>query len=258
MRFAALVAAVFLTLAPRTCAADTEAAVKKYLESINGENGVRVTVVNDNSVSKTFSKHTFAAVLYPQFPVGRPAPEGLKSANVLAVSADGKVVLLTDAKQLEKFFVEQAPKADEKIGEVILKAWLRLTQDLAQDGFYKFKESNTDIGPASNDGKLSVTGDVPVDPAGGNKGELSASIAFEKGKIVKIEHRVSLIPGPRPRCQATKLLDPDPIVRLMAEDSIRVMGSACKYYLDEQRAKAAPELQKAIDRIWQRIIDEGR
>jgi len=36
------------------------------------------------------------------------------------------------------------------------------------------------------------------------------------------------------------------------------MGRSAKTYLDEQRAKAGPKLKKAIDRIWQRIVDEGR
>jgi hypothetical protein len=36
------------------------------------------------------------------------------------------------------------------------------------------------------------------------------------------------------------------------------MGRAAKYYLDEQRAGATPELQRAIDRIWQRILAEER
>jgi hypothetical protein len=54
------------------------------------------------------------------------------------------------------------------------------------------------------------------------------------------------------------LLDADPIVRRMAEQDLLIMGSAAKSYLDEQRAKASPELRRAIDRLWQRIVDEGR
>jgi hypothetical protein len=44
----------------------------------------------------------------------------------------------------------------------------------------------------------------------------------------------------------------------MAEQDLLCMGRAAKSYLDEQRAKAGPELQKAIDRIWQRIVDDDR
>jgi hypothetical protein len=69
---------------------------------------------------------------------------------------------------------------------------------------------------------------------------------------------VELKPGPRPICQATKLLDADPVVRRMAEQDLLVMGRAARPYLDEQRAKAAPELQKAIDRVWERICADDR
>jgi hypothetical protein len=58
----------------------------------------------------------------------------------------------------------------------------------------------------------------------------------------------------RPICQATKLLDPDPIVRKMAEQDLLIMGAAARDYLLEQRAKAGPELQAAIDRIWERML----
>jgi len=50
----------------------------------------------------------------------------------------------------------------------------------------------------------------------------------------------------------------DPIVRRMAEQDVLVMGRAAKPYLDQVRATARPKLQQAIDRIWQRILDEGR
>ena len=44
----------------------------------------------------------------------------------------------------------------------------------------------------------------------------------------------------------------------MAEQDLLVMGRAAKPYLDQVRAAARPKLQQAIDRIWQRILNEGR
>lgn len=257
MRHAAILSAAFLLCPQRTFAADAEETVKNYLKSIKGENA-RIAVIKNDTIAKVFPKHGFVAVVYPQFPIARLAPEPLNAGNVIAVPAEGKVMPLTDVKQLEKFFIDNAPRADAKIGDGVLHAWLRLSQELAQDGFYKFAEPKGGAGAASSDGKMQLSATVSVDPAGGNKGDIAATIHFDKGTVVKIEHKVNLSPGPRPRCQATKLLDADPIVRQMAEDSIRVMGRACKYYLDEQRAKAAPELQRAMDRIWQRILDEDR
>ena len=62
----------------------------------------------------------------------------------------------------------------------------------------------------------------------------------------------------RPICQATKLLDADPLVRRMAERDLLVMGSVAQDYLIQQRLKATPELQREMDQIWERIVEEGR
>ena len=78
----------------------------------------------------------------------------------------------------------------------------------------------------------------------------------QSGKLTRVQQTNKVKPGVRPICQATKLLDADPLIRAMAEQDLLVMGRAVKPYLDEQRAKARPELQKAIDHIWQRITEE--
>jgi hypothetical protein len=254
-----------LTTASHARAADmtAEEKVAAYLKSINAADRARITPVKDESVAKAFPKFSFVGVLFPQFPVGREVPAPLKEANVFAVPAgEGKPVGLTDVKQLEKFFGENVAREGKGIEDEVTKAWLRLSADLAQDGFYKFKAPVVTMGKGATDGKTiisaEVTGEIAVEPTGGNKGSIKATLSFKNGKLEKVDHKVNLMPGPRPICQATKLLDPDPIVRRMAEDSLRVMGSSAKYYLDEQRAKASPALQRAIDRMWQRIVDEGR
>jgi hypothetical protein len=247
-----------LALTSTIRAADAEEQVKEYLKSIKGENGGRVAVIKHDALAKIFPKNAFVSVIYPRFPVARPVPEPLQPANVFVVAVEGKVAPMTNVKELEKFFIDHAPKADAANGKAILFSWLRLSQELAQDGFYKFNEPKEGAANGSSDGKMQLSGTASVDPAGGNKGQISCTVYFQDGVITKIDHKANLSPGPRPRCQATKLLDADPIVRQMAEDSIRVMGRACKYYLDEQRVKASPELRQAIDRVWQRIVEEGR
>jgi hypothetical protein len=103
-----------------------------------------------------------------------------------------------------------------------------------------------------------VSGKAVVEPKGGNKGEIGVTLVFDAdGKLTKADEKADLKAGVRPICQATKLLDPDPVVRRMAEKDILVMGRLAKPYLDEQRAKASPELRKAIDQVWQRIVEEG-
>ena len=64
--------------------------------------------------------------------------------------------------------------------------------------------------------------------------------------------------GIRPRCQATLLLHPERLVREIAEQDLVVMGSMARGYLMDQRAKASAELRREIDRVWQRIEEDGR
>jgi hypothetical protein len=128
---------------------------------------------------------------------------------------------------------------------------------LRQDGFYGFSLMDDSTKVAADKAGRKASAKVVV-MKGGN-GEIDASLTFdEDGKFLKAADEAKLKPGPRPICQATKLLDPDPIVRAIAEQDLLCMGRAAKPYLDEQRARASPELQKAIDAAWRRICETDR
>lgn len=239
---------------------DAEAKLKEYLGAIKGSEAGRVTALTADGVKETFPDHVLFSHVIPQFPLAREAPAPLKNANVIAIpkKKDGKPILVTDTKELEKFFKDNAREmksADEAADAV--KAWLRGAAELNQDGFFKFTVK-TDDKPKVEKGSGIGSGQAPVAAQNGDKGEIKATLSFKDGKFASADTKVNLSAGMRPRCQATKLLDPDPIVRAMAEDSLRVMGSTIKPYLDEQRAKASPELKKAIDKIWEKIVAEGR
>jgi serpin B len=55
-----------------------------------------------------------------------------------------------------------------------------------------------------------------------------------------------VVRGIRPRCPATRLLDPDPVLRATCEDSLLVLGQLAQDYLLEQRATAGPELTRPL------------
>jgi len=236
-----------------------QARLTEYLGTIKGAEAARVTPLTADGFSATFHDHVAFAVLFPQYPVARIAPEPLKPSNVVAVpkTKEAKPIAITDIKELETFFKENA-RPVKTVAEATdaIKAWLRASAELNQDGFYKFTVKRA--GAERKRDTITASGEAPVNPAGGNKGEVTATLTFKDGKLASAETKANLTPGVRPICQATKLLDPDPIVRGMAEQCIRVMGSAAKPYLDEQRAKANPELKAAIDRIWAQIQKEGR
>jgi len=237
--------------------AKAEETAREQLAKLKGDAGT-LQHIQDEPLGRALPRWAFFSVLFRQYPVARPAPPGLKPSNVFAAGPGGQVLVLTDAGELEKFFKAHLPaaKTDDQLKDAA-RAWLRLTQQFRQDGFYKFTlmDDATKVAPAGA-GK-EARGKVVV-MAGGN-GAIDATLTFDGGgKLARVAEGGKLRPGPRPICQATKLLDPDPLVRRMAERDLRVMGRAAKGYLDEQRAKAAPELRRAIDRRWRQMEREGR
>jgi hypothetical protein len=214
-----------------------------------------LTSLDHPALGRTFPGRLFFSVIFRQHPVARLAPEPLKSQNVFVVDKEGSVEHFTNSKDLEKFCgsLLAAVDNDEKAKDAV-RAWLAVSQQFVQDGFYQFTIPDKEIAGDSH----KMTGKAVVEPKGGNKGYLAVTMTFEDGRLAKVEEENKVKPGVRPICQATKLLDPDPIVREMAEQCILVMGSAAREYLSEQRAKASPELQQAIDRIWRRIVEEAR
>lgn len=233
-----------------------EKALREKYAPLGQSNTPPLTHLEDAALGRSFPDTLFFSVIYRQYPVAKLAPEGMKSQNVFLVTKDGKIEHLTSAKELEKFFRANLDKVKhEDAAKDATRCWLALSQQFHHDGFFRFKIPDKELSGSAK----KMTGKAVVEPKNGDKGYLQATLSFEEdGKLAKVEETSTLKAGVRPICQATKLLDPDPIVRAMAEQCLLVMGSAAKEYLDEQRAKASPDLQRAIDRIWQRIVEEER
>jgi hypothetical protein len=237
--------------------AKAEKIVKDDLARLKGDSAA-VQPIKDDAVNRSFPKYVFFGAFFRQFPVARVLPEGLSSANLYAVGPDGKAQLIKDKDGLVSFFQASiGPVKEDDAAKDAARAYVRLTEELHQDGFFKFKleDDSTKVGQ-SDAGKTATARAVVM--SGGN-GEIAATLTFDSdGKLKTVEEKVNLKPGPRPICQATKLLDADPIVRRIAERDLLIMGRAAKPYLDEQRAKASPELRGAIDAVWRQIVEEDR
>ncbi len=230
-------------------------AVRARLEKLNGQAG-QVAYIADEAVRQSLPGCLCYAVLFRQYPVARLVPEGLSAGNVFAVLPGGTVEVVSDAKALRKLFeTASRPIRGGDAARQAVAAWLRLSEALHQDGFYQFAVPEKEL-TVEKDGR--EAGGKAVVERGGN-GEIKVMLAFDAdGKLTRADETAKLRPGPRPICQATKLLDPDPIVRRMAEQDLLIMGRAAKGYLDEQRARANPRLREAIDRLWRRIEAEDR
>src|SRR5262249_14812378 len=159
------------------------------------------------------------------------------------IGPDGKAQALTSAAEMEKFFKANAKGlTSDDTAKQAAQAYLRLARELHQDGFYTFSDDADSFKVAKGKGRV-VTGKTTAMRGGSGTLALTLDVGAT-GAITSAKVDSKLRAGPRPICQATKLLDADPVVRKMAEQDLLIMGRAAKGYLDEQRKKASPELRK--------------
>ena len=236
--------------------ADDQQLVQDYLQS-RGLNGAVVRPVTDDFVSRAFPNFSFFGVIFRQYPIAVQCPPAsdLKCANLFFVQ-NGQVDFVSAIDDLRFFFAANlSPAPTQDTATDAASTWLRFSEELNQDLFYTFSMADVSYAPHPD---LTVV-HAHASVATGGDGNIDAVMTLgSAGSFVNVLEKGGVRPGIRPICQATKLLDPDPIVRRMAEQDILVMGRSSKPYLDQIRATAAPKLQQAIDRIWQRILNEGR
>jgi hypothetical protein len=236
--------------------ADDQQLVQDYLSG-RGVTGAVLRPIADDYVSRTFPNFSFFGVIFRQYPIAVQCPQmqDLKCANLFFVK-DGQVDFASSIPDLQFFFAaELGPVPSQEAATDAASTWLRFSEELKQDLFYTFSVPAISYEPRDDITKLRGRAAV----AAGGEGYIDVLMTLgTAGSLVNIYERSTLKPGIRPICQATKLLDRDPIVRRMAEQDLLVVGRAAKPYLDQVRATAPAQLQRAIDRIWQRILTEGR
>ena len=236
--------------------ADDQQLVEDYLKS-RGVNGAAVRPIVDDYVGRAFPNFSFFGVIFRQYPVAMlcPQTQDLKCSNVFFVK-NGQIDFVSTIEDLKFFFATKLqPAPSKETATDAASTWLRFSEELKQDLFYTF--SAPEISYMPREDTTSVRGHAAV--TAGGQGHIETLMTLgTAGGLINIYEKVALQPGVRPICQATKLLDRDPIVRRMAEQDLLVMGRAAKPYLDQVRGTARPELQEAIDGIWQRILRDGR
>ena len=228
--------------------------------------------IDEERIAGVFPAHPFYTVHYQEYPVQEGVPPPLTSRNLFVLGPGTTLTQVTEVSDLEAFFrrtvahpsfrgvVDQKLlRKNEANSRDVVYAWIRLSQEFSQDGGFQFLIPEDSIHVDPTPGGYAGSGKAVVVPHGGNLGEISAILMFDRnGEVTGISECRNVLRGERPICQGTKLLDPDPIVRRMAEQSLLVMGRAFEAYIMDQRAKASPALRREIDRVWARIVSEGR
>lgn len=232
--------------------------MEKYVKE-KGYDRAELMPISDEALQKEFAEVMFYALRFRQFPIAYEVPAGMKPGNLYAVEADGTVVHLAGSDDLAKFFQKHAAAVkDAAAAKAAARSFVRLAEEWRQDGFFQFTIPDQSVTAEAADRGIKASAKA-VASGGGNRGEITVALSFDgDGKLSSAKDEGEMHEGVRPICQATKLLDPDPIVRGMARQCVLVMGLRARDYLIEQRAKASPALQKEIDKVWAEIVAERR
>lgn len=254
--FATTLMTLTLTAAAHADVKSLKEKVELRLKELHAQ-GYSTTEITSPDVQRAFAETPLVIVRFRQYPIGFMPPEPLK-VNNLFYEQKGALSKMSTIEELKAFFFAKLPPVRSESGaREALRAWLALAEELETDGFFRFKEIASEIAPALE--SLIVSGGADVLPNNGDKGQIRARLTFDRaGKLRAIDHQAKLLAGMRPICQATKLLDADPVVRRMAEQDLLTLGRDAKGYLDFIRPTLSPALQGAVDRIWKRIVAEGR
>jgi hypothetical protein len=239
---------------PQAARADDYALVDQWLKD-HGGTRYTITPFTDAYIGNTLPGSYFG-VYFQQWPIPIEPPQGLAPSNVFFV-VDQLVYYVTNPDDLKGYFLDVVqPVQNQDQALDVGRSWLRLSVQFSQDGYFRFSDPVVHARTLAT-GEIHVGGRDKV--ASGGTGRLKVHMEFDaSGALADVVEERTIRAGVRPICQATKLLDADPIVRRMAERDLLVMGRAAKAYLDDQRARATPELRQAIDRVWKRIVAENR
>ncbi len=164
-------------------------------------NGGRVNPVQDEAVAKVVTDYHFVAVVFSPYPVARPTPKGFSQGNLYAVGKDREMKLLSSPEELQKFFASNAaPAKDEKTAKGALTAWLRLTQEFSQDGFFEFAIDAESLKVEKEKDGLKATGTNAVVQNNGDMGEIKATLTYDKdGMLTKVDEERNVKAGRRPK-----------------------------------------------------------
>src|SRR6267378_857370 len=160
-------------------------AITRFLAKTQGPQGGQVLSIDDDPVVKAFSFQRFYTLNFRRYPVAPALPESLTYNNLLVLYANENVELIRDTNALEAFFRSQLlPVAGETQARNVVKAWLRLTQEFHQDGFFQFSNPDGGILVLHESGGIRASGKEDVESDYGNSGGISVSLSFDSaGKL---------------------------------------------------------------------------
>ncbi|MBK9771576.1 MAG: hypothetical protein IPP57_12235 [Candidatus Obscuribacter sp.] len=249
------------------CAVAPREQIQKYLKALKfvherqSLSRAKLQFVDSVALQQAFPDSLFYVLRFPQWPLPIDPPQPLGNNNIFVIAKDSKLSApITSIEQLKPYLVKNSkPTVSEANCRTLLEGSMALVQELVQDGMYQFEIDKHTLSIDRTARGRVASGQIKALPNGGNGGAVFVTLQFGlKSELTGLDCQSKLIDGMRPICQSTKLLDADPIVRKMAEKDLLIMGRSAGDYLQWQREQVSPELKVEIDRVWARILKEGR
>ena len=174
-------------------------ALDRWLARTPGSSAGEVTALREGYVARAIPSRTFYVLRFRLYPVAPPIPEGLSSNNLLVVQSDGSVERILDPGTLETLFRSaSAPVISRRTAEDAARAWIRLTEEFHQDGFFHFADPEVVEFRSGGDG-IRVSGRTLVLPDAGDDGEIRVRLEFDRaGRFVKASESARVVAGHRP------------------------------------------------------------
>jgi hypothetical protein len=157
--------------------------------------------LKDDAVARAFPAHLVLSVRFRQYPTTVRPPAPLRVQNLFLVGKDGEPEHVTDFQILNTFFKDNLSKVlKESEAKNAAHAWLEMSQEFTQDGFFQFSISGKDLKVGPGKTGLQATGKAVVKPEKGNKGQIAVTLHFGlTGELEAVEEEKSVVQGKRPR-----------------------------------------------------------
>jgi hypothetical protein len=172
---------------------ESRQAVLDHLSSLDGVRlGKRLQLqpLEADDLRKIFERCDFLLLRYPRYPIEVVPVEPLRANNLFAV-CDGRVTRISDETALKNFFLQHFPaSANSEMRAAGVRGWLRLVQELYQDGFVQFGSPSIKAGDSRFEGAVNATD-------GSGEGKLTVTMEFKSAKLSKLISEGQIVPGPR-------------------------------------------------------------
>lgn len=174
-------------------------ALDTWLGGIQGAALATVTSIEDEAVRKVLPSEHFYAVRFEGASHAPIPPDPLQLTNLIWVQPDGAVKNLKDTAALRLLFSEKiAPVYRDSQARDVVKGYLRLAEELTQDGSYRFFVAEQSISVHRAKNQLVAIGRAVATEGG--TGGVSATLTFDtSGKLVNATSTTKVHPNWRNR-----------------------------------------------------------